>query len=213
VVRFEKQTGIIIFVFFLVGSAGIIIPRTHQLFLSLFPFALILSLFLILLYHKPRIDGLTLLSLLIIGVAGFFIEVAGIKTHFIFGNYSYGNSLGFKIFDTPVLIGVNWILLVYATGSVSARLSNNSLVTILTASLLMVLYDILLEQTAGHLDMWHWKSNIVPFRNYFSWFIIAVVFHSFLKWRGVKTNSPLAFPVLISQIVFFLILFLYYIII
>jgi len=199
-----------IFVFFLVGSAGIMIPRTHQLFLSLFPFALILSIFLLLLYHRPRIDGRTLLSLLIIGVAGFFIEVAGIETHLIFGNYSYGNSLGLKVFDTPLLIGVNWMMLVYATGSVSARLSNNSLVSILTASLLMVLYDILLEQTAGHLDMWHWKNNIIPFRNYFAWFIIAIVFHSFLKWRRVKTNSSLAFPVLISQIVFFLILFLYY---
>ncbi|HSL86735.1 MAG TPA: carotenoid biosynthesis protein, partial [Bacteroidales bacterium] len=121
-----------IFVFFLVGSAGIIIPRTHQLFLSLFPFALILSLFLLLLYHRPLIDGRTLLSLLIIGVAGFFIEVAGVETHFVFGNYSYGNSLGLKIFDTPVLIGINWIMLIYATGSVSARLSNNSLINILT---------------------------------------------------------------------------------
>ena len=33
---------------------------------------------------------------------GFVIEVIGVKTGYVFGSYSYGDSLGFKILEVPV---------------------------------------------------------------------------------------------------------------
>ena len=208
--RFEKQLRFLIFIFFLVGAAGIMIPGTHDLFISLFPFVILLSLFLTLLYHRNRLDVKTAVGLLIIGIAGFFIEVIGVETHLVFGDYYYGNTLGIKQLNTPLLIGVNWILLVYVTGSISDRLSDNSIVKVVTASLLMLVYDILLEQSAADLDMWYWKNNIIPLRNYIAWFVIAVIFHALLQWRKIRANSPMAFPVFISQIIFFLILMIFF---
>jgi putative membrane protein len=47
----------------------------------------------------------------LIAVAGFFIEAIGVNTGLIFGNYVYKTTLGWKFLETPLIIGVNWILL------------------------------------------------------------------------------------------------------
>ncbi|MBW6501645.1 MAG: carotenoid biosynthesis protein [Bacteroidales bacterium] len=208
--RSEKDVKRFIYIFFLIGAAGVIIHFSRSIFLWLFPFALLLSLFLMLFYHRPQFDIRTAAGLIFIALAGFFIEVAGVETHYIFGNYFYGSTLGIKILNTPLMIGINWALLVYATGSIAARLTDNIPVRILTGSLLMLLYDILLEQTAGTLDMWYWKDSNVPIRNYLAWFLIAVAFHSFMGWRKIKPDSPVAFPVFFSQSLFFLILLIFF---
>lgn len=208
--RSEKEVTRFIFIFFFIGAAGIIIPFTRLIFTWLFPFALLMSFFLMLFYHRPSININTITALLIITVAGFSVEVAGVETSLVFGSYYYGNTLGIKVMNTPLMIGINWAMLVYATGSIAARLTDNRFLRILTGSLLMLLYDILLEQTAGILDMWHWKNNMVPFRNYAAWFLIAFVFHAFIGWRRVKPDSPMAFPVFFSQSLFLIILLIFF---
>ena len=53
-----------------------------------------------------------------IACLGFFIEVIGVKTGFIFGSYYYGAAMGIKILAVPLLIGLNWSILVYSTSLV-----------------------------------------------------------------------------------------------
>jgi putative membrane protein len=48
-----------------------------------------------------------ILSLLIF-LIGFSVEAVGRHRH-SFGSYAYSDVFGFKIFDTPALIGVNWL--------------------------------------------------------------------------------------------------------
>ena len=101
-------------IFYSVGVAGLIIPQTRDLFLFLVPLNLLMNLALLFIYHG-KIDVRFAWKAALIFIAGILVEVAGVNTGLIFGSYSYGPTLGPKIFHTPVMIGVNWLMLVYAS--------------------------------------------------------------------------------------------------
>lgn len=195
--------------FYTVGFGGTVFSFTHSFFLKLFPWAIMLSFQAVLSFHDSRFDFKTLLLVLISAISGFFIEVAGINSHFIFGSYTYGETLGIKLFDTPLMIGINWAMLVFATGSIVEPLSVHVFIKVLLASALMVLYDFVIEFIAPTLGLWSFDGGTVPLKNYIAWFIIAVVLHSIYKILHVKTRSTIAFSVLACQAVFFILLIIF----
>lgn len=197
-------------IFYTVGFFGTIIPSTHDLFGKLFPLALLLSISAILLFNDQKFDLKTILVLVITALTGFFIEVAGVKSHLIFGSYSYGSALGPKLFDTPLMIGINWVMLVFATGSVFEKLNLSPIVRILSASVFMVLYDFVMESIAPVLGMWSWEEGNIPVRNFIAWFVIALLFHSAFRLMKIKPGSTMALPVLYCQSAFFILLIIFY---
>src|SRR6187402_1961516 len=69
--------------------------------LSLTPLNLIVNIAMLLYFHKDWNRNF-IISAIVIAIAGFAIEVIGVKTGAVFGNYFYGKSLGFKILEVPV---------------------------------------------------------------------------------------------------------------
>jgi len=207
--RMNLEFGLKLFIpiYYAVGLTGILLPETNPLFTRLIPFSLLLSYFALSIFHPDKTNKKSLLIFLLIGILGFVAEAIGVNTGLIFGHYQYGNSLGFKIFNTPAVIGLNWLFLVYASASVLERAKMNNFVKIILSSALMLVYDIVLEQVAPRIDMWHWENDSVPFQNYLAWFVISVIFHSMIKGFEIKTDNKLAPILLISQFMFFLILF------
>lgn len=204
-----KITGSILIIFYTVGIVGIANRSTGSLFTSLTPFALLLSAFLIAIYHE-KFDLKTIGTFALIYLLGFISEERGVNTGLVFGNYSYGDTLGVRINGTPLIIGLNWLMLTYLTASIVDYFKLNVFLKIISAALLMLIYDIVLEQLAPKLDMWTWENNVVPVQNYVAWFILAVIFQSILKIRGITVRnkiSPLVFSV---QFLFFLTLFMLY---
>jgi putative membrane protein len=43
-----------------------------------------------------------------------FIEIVGVKTSLIFGPYKYGENMGIKFYGVPLVIGLNWVVLIIA---------------------------------------------------------------------------------------------------
>ena len=206
----KRLVAVFFIVFFMVGFFGIITPFTHQIFLKLFPVALLLSFFALLLFHQTPYDAKTVIALLVIGLSGYFIEVAGVNTNLIFGNYTYGDSLGIQFFNAPVLIGINWVMLTFASSSITEKSSLPISLKIIIASILMLLYDIILEQIAPDLDMWHWAGGVVPYQNFFAWLLIAVLFQSFIKMMGIKTRNSIALLIILCQALFFISLIIFF---
>jgi putative membrane protein len=202
----SKQTSVFFVLFYLVGIIGLSLPLTFPLFLKLVPFALILSLFALVLFHRARFDGKTIAVFSGIILAGILVEAIGVNTGIIFGRYEYGNSLGLKIFNTPILIGINWFLLVYTSSSVLEQFKFHVALKIVVASIFMLVYDVVLEQLAPKMDMWLWENDRVPLQNYLAWFLIALVFHSVLKFFKIDTKNKIALVILLCQFLFFLIL-------
>lgn len=197
---------ILLGIFFTVGITGMALPVSRETFTSLTPVALLLSIAAVLIFHKSQDPAREIFFFLFVFIAAFIIEAIGVKTGRIFGSYRYETGLGPKIFETPLMIGANWVLLVYCTAVISDRFPVSDFLKIIAGSSLMLAYDLILEQAAPVMLMWSFEDNVIPWRNYASWFLLAVIFHSLLRLSGVRTENRMAPFVLYVQAVFFIIL-------
>ncbi|MEM8527061.1 MAG: carotenoid biosynthesis protein [Bacteroidota bacterium] len=210
--RKANALGILLLsIFYTVGLVGIAIVQKED-FLLLTPLNLLVSIGIILLYHPKWTNG-TITSLLLSFLVGYFIEVIGVNTGAIFGEYTYGPILGWKIWDTPLMIGVNWMMLVYAIGMTVnwVTLKQAKLHFFLKAAIgasIMVALDILIEPVAIHYNFWTWEAVEVPFQNYSSWWIISFVLLAVFHFFHVKMINKVASALLLWQFVFFIILLL-----
>lgn len=197
-----------IVIFYCVGITGFLWSATNSLFLKLTPLALILSFVLLLFFNEMKITKKALFAFSVIYFISFAIEAIGVNTGFIFGNYTYSNGLGLKLFETPLIIGINWVFLVYTSATVVNKFKVSNATKIVLASLIMIAYDVVLEQIAPKLDMWYWKDGVIPLQNYFSWFLLALLFHSLLKYLHIQPKNKFAVIILVCQCLFFVVLLL-----
>jgi putative membrane protein len=200
----EKKVKIFLIIFFMVGVTGFALPITSNFFTHLTPVALLLSFGVLIIFHRPVFTVKTALIFLLIFALSFLIEAAGVRSGLIFGSYSYGRGLGIKLIDTPLMIGINWLLLVYCTSIIASQFPISSIMKILSASVLMVIYDLVLEQIAPQIEMWEFDGRTAPVRNYVFWLLIAVFFQLILKLSGIKSENRLAAFVFFLQFAFFL---------
>jgi len=209
-IAFKKSREIKIFyaIFYVVGVLGLSFSESRPLFIRLVPFALILGFVGVLLFHEAKWDINTLIVFVSVFTAGFFIESIGVTTGFIFGEYTYGVTLGFQIFETPLIIGMNWLFLVYVTSSLTEKISSGKYISLLLPPVLMVIYDLILEQVAPVLGMWNWKGDSVPIQNYIAWFVIALLFVLVFRLFNIKTSNKIAPLIFILQFLFFMALFI-----
>jgi putative membrane protein len=193
----------IIIIFYLVGFTGLTMPSTRPFFIHLTPFALLLSSLVVGLFHS-KFSAKTILVFIFIYAASFMVELIGVNTGSIFGHYSYGHGLGVKLFNTPLIIGLNWLLLVYVSNSIM-ELSNWPLILkVIGASFLLLAYDLLLEQVAPQLAMWTFSEHTVPVQNYVAWFVLALLFSLLMKLLKINTKNRIAPVVFGIQILFFI---------
>ncbi len=196
----------VLVIYFSVGVAGMILPVTRELFKELTPFSLIMS-FALLHLHHDRFDLKFWLVAIFIFAAGVAVEAAGVATGLIFGEYSYGKTLGPQIFHTPLMIGVNWLMLVYCSLYITGRFIEHTYYRVIAASALMVVYDFALEPAAVYLDMWSWGGGPVPMQNYIAWFLIALLFNSVaVRFRLPASKNKLAGPLFFIQLTFFILI-------
>ena len=193
----------ILIILYVVGFLGFVYQPA--LFLKFTPVFLILNFVFILLFQSHR-TATFLRFCIIVFTLGFAIEMIGVSTGKIFGYYHYGDGLGFKLKQTPLLIGLNWLLLTYA----SAQLANASIkgeyvfFKAIIGGFFMVLIDIFLEMVAPHLDFWYWDGDIIPFQNFVSWLIISFFFNLLYQTMNFKSQNKIAPTVFLLQFLFFL---------
>jgi putative membrane protein len=207
--NFKKVRGVII-TLYVVGIIGWALPLTRNLFIILTPVILLVSFALLINFHTPFLNRKIALVFLIIFLASYFTEVAGVRTGLIFGAYSYGKGLGPKLLDTPLLIGLNWVLLVYCSAAIVEKVPVGNIGKATGASLLMVLYDLVMEQVAPYMDMWSFGAGTAPLRNYISWFILALIFHLLLRVTCIKLTNRLAPFIFYCQFLFFIVLLIFF---
>ena len=167
-----------IFIVWLVNISGFfgILSDQKDFFLSSSPYVLTMTLFLLVVNNS--IDKKFLIRLFFIFMLGLSVEIIGVNFSFFFGEYKYGDNLGVKIFDVPIVIGFNWVLLIILTGNFANRVFPKSIIgKVLFGSTMMILLDLLIEISAPKLDYWEFAINPVPFSNYFWWFVFSILFH------------------------------------
>jgi len=190
---------------YVVGVLGFVLPFTFQVFRYLTPLSLLLLLFLFFYYHETR-DRKFWIAMAIIFVAGFWIEVAGVMTGRIFGVYEYGNILGFKLFEVPLIIGINWVIMVYGAVALSALTRLGRLAGSLLAASIMTASDFFIEKFAILSGMWSWQNMEPPLQNYLSWLVISFVF-CLLAYPSIAGKTrKVAIQGYLYQLVFFILI-------
>lgn len=195
---------VIIVVLYAVGLVGLSIPEYQDCFLSLTPVQLLISLVLILLFHRGWTDAFPIFAAAAFWI-GFGAELIGIHTGYLFGDYVYGPTLGPMLWEVPIIIGVNWFILAYLTGSVFRTIENDYYAAFLGA-IAMTCLDYIMEPVAVALDFWYWKFHVIPAGNYVGWFGVAFLIHLIFRKANFEKYNPLSLLMLLCMILFFAIL-------
>lgn len=197
-----------IIVFYVVGIIGFSIKYTYSIFIHLTPVVLLMSLALLFYYDRNNITTKKILFYVFIYISSLFIEMYGVNTGILFGDYTYGKGLGIKIVETPILIGINWVLMIYITSSIFTKLKPNFISQVIIPSSLMIGYDIIMERAAPKIDMWSWAGDIIPLQNFLMWGGLAILFHSIRYILKIEIKNKMATPIFIAQVLLFIFIIL-----
>jgi putative membrane protein len=200
----------IVVLFHFVGLIGLYLPPSRIVFLQMVPYHLLLMMIVIAFTHQ-NFNSRFVIFILLIWAVGYIAEWIGVHKAWLFGSYIYGDTLGTKLNDIPLIIGINWFLLIYSTGVLMQRSRlKSSWLRILTGAILLVILDRLIEPTAMSFNYWEWAGNIIPGKNYICWFLISGVLLTIFERFKFKKQSIIAVVFLIMQFVFFGVLFIAY---
>ena len=197
----SKISVFIIWLFHLCGMVGISYGN-KEFFLAFTPINLFIS-FVLLFVNQKQLESKELKSAFLIFFIGMMSEILGVNYGFIFGDYVYLDNLGVKILGVPVLIGVNWIILTYITGSLSSFIFKNKYVSILMGAILMIALDLLIEPVAPLLGFWIFDLPEVPLQNYIGWFVIGLITQVIFQLKIVEKEFTFSTHLLIVNAIFF----------
>jgi putative membrane protein len=197
----SKISVFIIWLFHISGMIGISFGD-KEFFLAFTSFNLFVS-FILLLINQKCLGRIELKSIFLIFIIGMVSEILGVNYGFVFGEYVYLNNLGVKILGVPVLIGVNWIILTFITGSFSSLIFNNKYLSILMGAIFMILLDLLMEPVAPLLDFWIFDLPTVPLQNYVGWFLIGIFTQIIFQFKISKKEYTYSTHLLFVNAIFF----------
>ena len=135
-------------------------------------------------------------------------EILGVNYGLIFGDYEYGNALGYRLFGVPLLIGANWAILTLSCSALSATLFNSIFVKIIMGVFLMVMLDAVIEPIAPLLDFWEFNGGKAPLKNYLGWIMVSFPLNCFYHILKIRVNGTFTHHLYILNILFFSILLL-----
>jgi putative membrane protein len=213
---------IIVSIFFTVGIISHFSEFSYPLMIVLTPYVILISG--IWAIHKCYNKKYVILWILIAYVITFTLEVLGVAYSLVFGPYYYGNVLGPMLFDVPVIIGLNWVIIIFSLVLFSEWLVEKlikspikkipkALLSSFIVGLLATFFDYIMEPAAVGLNYWTWTLTSdpfnVPIQNYIAWFTISFIFAiTYLlipeKERIKLEESPHSPWFVVIQLVFFI---------
>ena len=204
-----NKKNISIFIIWLVHISGLLGMVFYDL--DFFAGYTSLNLFLmsIILFANIKLNNKNqIFALLLIFLIGMLSEFIGVNYGLIFGEYIYGNNLGFKLFGVPFLIGLNWVILTVICANIASFLiKNNSILQmIIVGTSLMLLIDIVMEPIAPKLDLWKFKNLVVPSSNYIGWLIISILTQTIYNTKFKQKEVKLSFNLYTAIFTFFVFL-------
>lgn len=198
-----RSTFILVIIYFF-GFVGTFTPW-KDLFLLCTPINLLISAILLFFNHKNYNTSFYVFCILSF-LAGYFLEVIGVKTGYIFGEYEYGHTLGLKLINVPLVIGINWMILIYSAGVICNQLKMNLIFKSVFGAVLLVVLDFFIEPVAIKFDFWSWRAGIIPLQNYVAWFIASTLLLMLFYSLKFNKDNELAKGLYIVQLVFFILL-------
>ena len=222
--QFSKQqiaTAIAV-LFHCIGLVGILLYDA-ALFASLTPMNLLLSAGLLIFTQSEKNKDF-FLFLLICYIVGFGVEYIGVNYQLLFGEYRYLPAMGLQVGNVPLVIGVNWFIMMYCCGVTIQHFLNfmwnklkdeneprrtnvGFLSVVIDGALLATFFDWVMEPIAVKLGYWLWLGDgSIPLLNYLSWFGVSALLMLLFRLLSFPKQNQFAVNLLLIQFMFFLIL-------
>ncbi len=216
----EQIATFLAILFHLSGAIGILCTPYRDWFIRYTPLNLLLMAVL-LIWVQPEKNKAFAAFFGLAFFAGMITEMVGVNTGWLFGEYAYGTVLGPKWNGVPLLIGCNWFVILYCSGSLVKQFQEwlqqkydptgatlttriNTFSLVVDGALVATLFDWVMEPAAIQLGFWHWQSTEIPFYNYVCWLVISTfLLFLFRTWPFGRLNF-FAVHLLIIQALFFL---------
>ena len=174
-----------LFFFRLAERIGIAIPRQ---FIGLQIALTVLGIFIHATVIYGAMNGFLLLA--ISCSVGTAFELIGLKTGRLFGQYTYSQDIGPKMFGLPIFIPLMWVVISYMSLSTITLILSSSnfspasapLLFIIMASILLTSWDSMADPLAVSEGGWKWKNggkfHDIPLTNFIGWFACGLVIFS-----------------------------------
>ncbi len=208
--------------FHITGLLGILFTPFKDWFVISTPLVL-LTMFILLAKTQIQLSKDYILFFLIAFVIGMSTEIIGVNTGLLFGEYQYGPIFGPKLFGVPLLIGLNWFVIVFCSGALLTQSVDllqrklnihltapiSTLFIILGGAAIATCFDFILEPVAVKLGFWSWNNGHIPLFNYVCWFMISAILLSVKMYLKKIPVNTFATSLLVIQAMFFLMLNLF----
>jgi putative membrane protein len=219
--KYQLATAVAV-LFHAIGLAGILFFN-KDIFVKTTAINLLL-MFALLMWTQSEKNRGFYLFFGIVFLTGMAAEILGVNTAALFGEYGYGEALGYQFSKVPLVIGINWFIIIYCCGiSIQTLLMKainriatdtgkkpmvlKALSVIIDGATLAVFFDWLMEPVAVSLGFWHWKDNApVPLFNYISWFMVSLLLLAVFHFSRFNKQNKFAVHLLLIQLMFFLLL-------
>lgn len=196
----SKLNNYIIILLAIIHIVGIGLFAINHSFIENSWFTILLSAALIFVTYKFNFKLLIFFSILFL--VGFIIEFIGVNYGVLFGQYIYGDALGYKLLNVPIVIGLNWFAVITISCSLIFNLEWPTTLKVLIAGAIATLLDFLIEPVAIQYNFWTWQTEYIPLYNYVCWFIFSTFF-AILYFILVKEQNKVAFYLFFIWIIFF----------
>lgn len=219
--KFEIATAMAV-LFHSIGLVGLLFFN-KEFFLAATPLNLLLS-FSLVIWTQEQKNAPFFIFLAACFLVGIGVEMVGINTGILFGSYAYGDVLGPKFRNVPLLIGINWFIIIYCCGigihtllmkainrvaadSGKTPMALKALSVIVDGATLAVIFDWLMEPVAVKLGYWVWLGDgSIPMFNYLCWFVVSLLLLAGFHFAKFSKQNKFAVNLLLIQLMFFLLL-------
>jgi putative membrane protein len=213
--QYSRYAAFVLAVLFTVGTAGHVYEPALPLMLGMTPGFLLLTNLLVVAPALAAAGWRFGAWLLGAYVLTFMAEAIGVATGSVFGEYTYGATLGVAWHNVPLIIAFNWVMVVHGVVCIAGKLVSlrpefwKLPAIVMLSGVLAVAFDFAMEPVAIRLDYWQWTGGSIPLQNYGAWFVIAVLSAAFHPWQmqrssGMGAAGRLAGFFVIVQAVFFI---------
>lgn len=153
-----------------------------------------------------------LILLVILGIYALLIESLAIATGIPYGNFSYSEMLGFRLFGlVPWSVAFAWTPLILAAYTITRKSVSNIWLRFFSIPIVLVVFDLVLDPGAVYLGFWKYKETGffygVPLTNFAGWIISGIIGAGIIEILLKRFDPPLPTPTQLILSGYFTILF------